>query len=325
MTTLCTTTSPSNRFFCVRSRRSPASSPGITARTSILLHGEEDFRRMFPKRFIQRKTSVARRRRDSMKRIKPLLGPTYALLLLILFCCPDCHATLILTACSGNGVVIAADGLLLKPGQTPPSVTSCKIMQGAADCFFAASGVQDIHSIHYDIVPIGIRACKGPGGIEDRANAFEKAAFPEVRRYVKYIKAHEPISYSFMTKSGPARISVVFVGDHPFTVAIVQYVEDGPGNMVRDKGHVDVGSFVDSPSYQAVGARENAEIYHKQHSEIDKLDDVDFLRDMLLDPSELETAKPRRIGLPIAILKIDKNGPHWIESGACPAVKRQGQ
>lgn len=234
--------------------------------------------------------------------------------------CSACRATLILTACSGEGIVIAADGLLLKPGGDPPFITGCKITEGTDDCFFAVSGVQDIHSIHYDLVPMSINACRERGSIADRAGAFEKAALPEVRRAWQHIKAHEPITYSLMRRSGPARVTVVFAGDHPFTVAIVQYTENSSGNMDIDNQVVDIGSLVSNPAYERIGASDNVETYHRQHPEIDKLDDVGFLRSMLLGTIQLET-EPKRMGPPIAILRIDDKGARWIDKGACGEIK----
>lgn len=244
--------------------------------------------------------------------------------LLILAASYSSHATLILTACSGSGVVIASDGLVLKPGSNPPSVKGCKIMQGTNDCFFVISGVRDIHRIHYDLVPMAVRACRSSGSIVERANVFEKAAFPEVQRAWKHIKAHEPATYALMDKHGPARVAVVFAGGPPFTVAIVQYVENSSGDMAIDDRIVDVGDFASESVYHAIGETQNVKAYQRQQPEIEKLPKVDFLRALLSGAIAAEQTETEKvIGIPVAILEINNEGARWIEQGACKAMNPQ--
>jgi hypothetical protein len=236
----------------------------------------------------------------------------------------SCSATLVLTACSRDGVIIAADGLSLKPGGNPPTVQSCKIMQGTDSCFFSIVGVQDINSIHYDLVPIARRFCRGNGSIVERAKAFEKNTLPEIRRAWNHIKAHEPAAYALMKRSGSARVSVVFAGGPPFTVVIVQYVEDFSGNMTIDNSMIDVSNLASQTAYETVGASENVEVYQRQHPEIGRLNDADFLRSLLLGTIQLEH-DPKRIGSPIAILEVKNTGASWIEQGACPKINHHSQ
>jgi len=248
------------------------------------------------------------------------------LFLLLIAGTSTCRATLVLTACSGDGVVVAADGLLLKPGGTPPSVKGCKIMQGTDTCFFSIVGVRDIQSIHYDLVPLAAHACKGKETLIERANSFEKTALPEVRRAWTHIKAHEPATYALMNQSGkPAHFEVIFSGGPPFTVAIVQYTEDSSGNMAIDNKVVDIGTFGSPAVYQRIGASENVPIYDSQHPEVENLPDVDFLRSLLVGAIQLESRKPKRIGQPIAILQINDSGARWVEQGACPDIKHHAQ
>jgi hypothetical protein len=230
-----------------------------------------------------------------------------------------CHATLILTACAPDRVVLAADGLMLKPGGNPPSVQGCKIIQGADNCFFAISGEQDDASIKYDLVPMARSNCQRDGSIIQRANDFEKRALPEVRRAWNQVKAHQPEAYALMKKAGQARVSVVFASGPPFTVVIVQYVENALGDMVIDNSIVNTGNFVSQTSYQRVGASENVEVYQRQHPEIGYLDDVEFLRRLLIGTIQLE-GNQKRIGPPIAILELSSDGAKWIEQGSCSRI-----
>jgi hypothetical protein len=241
--------------------------------------------------------------------------------ILLFFAGPSlCHATIILTGCGADRVILAADGLSLSPGRNPPFRESCKIVQGSDRCFFAISGVQDIKDINYDLVPRAVHACKSRGSIVQRADVFEKDNLSEVRRAWNHIRAHEPAAYALMRRSGPARISAVFAGGPPFTIAIVQYVEDSSGNMSIDNSIVDVGNFAKQTAFETVGAGENVKVYQSQHREIGFLSDEDFLRRLLLGAIQLEV-EPKRIGPPIAILEINATGAKWIEKGACAEIR----
>lgn len=249
----------------------------------------------------------------------------YVLWLFLLFIGSyTCNATLILTACSRDGVTVVADGLVLKPGGNPPSLKGCKIMQGTDDCFFSVAGVQDIRSIHYNLVPMADHACKSSRSLVERAKTFQETALPEVQRAWKYIKMHEPAAYTLMKRSGSARVSVVFSGGPPFTVAIVQFVEDSSGNMTVDNPMIDVSNPTSQTAYESVGASENVEVYSRQHPEIERLDDAGFLRGLLLGAIQLER-EPKRIGPPVAILEINRTGARWVEQGACAEIKHHSK
>jgi len=246
-------------------------------------------------------------------------------LFLLFFAGPSiCNATLVLTACSRDGVILAADGLMLRPGANPPSMQGCKIRQGTDNCFFSIAGLQDMLSIHYDLVPMADHACRGNGTIVERAKTFEKTALSEVQRAWDQIKVHDAASYALMKRSGSARVSVVFAGGLPFTVAIVQYIDDSSGRMVIDKSLIDVSNSASQSAYETVGASENVEVYQRQHREIERLNDAGFLRALLLGAIQLE-GNPKRIGQPIAILEINSTGARWIEQGACAKIKHRSQ
>ena len=95
-------------------------------------------------------------------------------LVLLFFIHPSvCHATLIVTACAPDRVIIAADGLMLKPGQTPPSAQGCKIIQGTDTCFISIAGFPTNANIHFDMWSIASRSCRGSGSIIERAKTFQ--------------------------------------------------------------------------------------------------------------------------------------------------------
>jgi hypothetical protein len=242
---------------------------------------------------------------------------------LLVLCIPtNSSATILLTACSNDGVVLAADGLSLQPA-IHGFFGSCKIVQGASDCFFAISGMQDKKSIHYDLVPIARRACRGNGSLFDRSQVFQKMALPEIRRAWRDMKANDPNTYAFIEGKGPNRIDVVFVGGPPFTVAIVQFVEDERGNMIPEKPILDVGHYGGAPMRELVGSN-NGLIYLRRHPEIDHLGDVQFVRALLLGAIDVEREKTtpvHEIGQPVAILKLDVNGASWVEQGRCEAIR----
>lgn len=233
-----------------------------------------------------------------------------------------CNATIVATACSRDGVILVADGLVLQPGSTPPSIKGCKITQGADSCFFSILGVRDMKSINYDLTPMAKYACRSGGSIVERAMAFEQMALPEVQRMWKYVKAHKPETYATVSRAGSARVQVVFAGGPPFTVAVVGYVEDSLGNVVVDEAKSNVCDFASKADYEVIGVSENVEVYHAEHREIEELDDIGLLRALVLGAIELE-GKPKRIGPPIAILQINADGAKWIDRGLCQEIKHR--
>jgi len=241
----------------------------------------------------------------------------------LILCAPkNGSATILLTACSNDAVILAADGLQLHPTDHTYS-EGCKIIQGSGDCFFAISGMQDNKSIRYNLVPLAKRTCQGAGSLPERSARFQKLARPEIQRAWKYVKAHDPTTYAFIKAKGPNRISVVFVGGPPFTVAIIEFVEDAQGNMAPSPNPIlDIGRFGKQPSYKEVGSVD-VEVYHRKHPEIDKLDDLNFVRSLLLGAISVEQEKTvpvHEIGQPVAILKIDTKGASWVVQGKCEAI-----
>jgi hypothetical protein len=63
--------------------------------------------------------------------------PAKILWLLLIFVTPNvCRATILVTNCSADRVVVGADGLSLHPEDTQhPTFKSCKIVQSGNDCF----------------------------------------------------------------------------------------------------------------------------------------------------------------------------------------------
>lgn len=253
----------------------------------------------------------------------PILG-----LVIVLFSSHVGESTIVLTACSGNGIILAADGLSLQPDANPPTAfPSCKIIQGADSCFFAISGMQDKKSIHYDLVPIAKRACRSNGSISSRARLFQKTALPEIERAWSQAKVNDPRSYAIMKAKGGNRVSVAFVGGPPFVVAIAEFIENTSGHMIPQQLKIDLGDAIHQTAFEGFG-NDNFETYQRQHPEIGSLDDSAFVRTLLLGAISIENQKPpgtREIGQPVAILAIDDKGPHWIEQGKCAAVNHNAK
>src|SRR5215469_15321518 len=175
-------------------------------------------------------------------------------LLIILFSSQVGESTIVLTACSGNGVILAADGLSLRPDANPPAAfPSCKIIQGADSCFFAIAGMQDYKSIHYDLLPIAKRACRSKGSIPSRATLFQDLATPEIERAWSQARSNQPRTYAIMKTKGGNRISVAFVGAAPFVVVIAEFVENASGHMVPQKLKIDQGDFVHQTAFKVFG------------------------------------------------------------------------
>ena len=119
-------------------------------------------------------------------------------------------------------------------------------------------------------------------------------------------------------------MSVVFAGANPFTVVIVQFIEDAQGNMVNSKPIIDIGNFVNQPRYEEVGSYSGADAYQSRYPEVVYLDDLGFVRSRLEGAISSEQEKPsqlREIGPPIAILRINQTGAFWESRGLCEKIR----
>jgi len=242
-----------------------------------------------------------------------------------------CDATVVLSACSADRVVVAADGLSIAPvGNTPTSAT-CKIRQASDDCFFAVIGLKDFNGknngvpVSFDVPQMAAKACKGSGTIKERAISFQESSLPKVRSALKLIKERAPDFYAMLTPPGkPWSLYVVFAGGTPLTVAYVGYIEDANGNVIADVPgrHICAPRIVDNPEYYTIGQTDNVLAFWNNPPDAGGPDAPEFLRRQIQNAIRLEQIPPR-IGPPIAVLAIDRYGPKWIQQGACPDIKTQ--
>jgi hypothetical protein len=241
---------------------------------------------------------------------------------LLFLCFPAvCSATLILTVWSPDRILIGADGMAIQPDQPQPNKRTCKIRQGASDCFYSVAGAHDDKSIHYDLAPLATQACQGVGSIARRADAFKQVALPEIRREWDHIKSQEPKTYALTKQYGAAHLAVVFAGGAPLTLVILQFVEDSRGQMVPDESIVRDQAFSSKTEYNELGEYLNIDAYREKNPDVDQLDTVPWLRTLLSKAIELEQSeKLKRIGPPISILEITISGARWVEQGDCQNI-----
>ena len=186
-----------------------------------------------------------------------------------------CSATVILTSCSANRVVVAADSLKLEVATAISPGTVCKIQQGANDCFAidgAPSYSANDHSgwkYHYDLVPMAEEACRQSGTIGQRAERFGKAAFPAIRTALPIIRSQPHIS---ALVGRPFVLYVAFFGGNPLTLASVEFVEDGSGTIPPPKTTVCAANLTTSSDIGEYGYYLTANKYGREHPELNSLD-----------------------------------------------------
>jgi len=258
-------------------------------------------------------------------------------LLILLVGASTCHATLVMTACSAKQVVIGADGLRQTPGEFRPTTQACKIQQGAERCFFASVGVTHFPDIltptgktsHFDMTSMASKVCQGKGTLGERALSFQKSSLDQVRRAMEHIRDYRPEVYAMLHPDGVrARIDVVFVeGGPPFSVAMVGWVEDEHGSIILDNNPIIVSSTSldgHNKCIYGAGVTQNVLPYERRHPELQDMNDADILHNVISGAISLE-GNPPRIGQPIAVLVIDKDGPKWIDQGLCGPISKHPQ
>lgn len=236
---------------------------------------------------------------------------------------PIAGATIIVASCSSDSAIIGADGLTHTPDDPETSTNTCKVHQGAKDCFFALAGSTDSRVTNYDLVPIARRACSEHGLLAERVQKFKNWALPEIQRNWTFIKTDPRAekSYSLIKSWGGNRVTAVFVGGPPFRVVVLEFVENSVGDMIAEEAQVD---SCDNRTAHAAGY--DLKSYLQEHPVTNPPGTAGFVKESLSGVIGNEEAKKpaeqRNIGFPIAIGEIDSGGSRWVEQGLCPALEK---
>ena len=227
-----------------------------------------------------------------------------------------------------NNVVLGADAFLIgNPGVSQLRLEYCKI-RPAGRWFVAASGRYFDTASRFDVWQTASKAAEGAQDLGDAVLRFEKFVLKELPQVVANAKTSTPESYKRWTAGEQFILSVVFVGmDHARPIAIGQdFAVHSSGGKIIARKPVKILGIADEVRTLQYGHvttitawRDNADNSWIQNAIEQPSEAVRNL--ILLEVIASRLTGAEDVGLPISLLKIDRLGPKWIESGACPPAR----
>ena len=213
-------------------------------------------------------------------------------------------------------VVIAADCLV---NRQLASVSECKII-AEPGCTVAMAGLYEEKTTAFHLRQLAAAACRYPGDLRAKADAFLRFSKIPYERAVRHIRAADPSDFGRTVENKATE--VIFAGIQDGHIALIVR-----GLVVNSAGRISVErSESTAPSYARVGyflgLNGHIRAHVKSHPDWAKDDYVKLAHRFV--EIEME-AHPDLAGPPISELQIDKDGHvHWLDKGACDSGELDG-
>jgi len=213
-------------------------------------------------------------------------------------------------------VVIAAD---CRVNRQLASVSECKII-AEPGCTVAMAGLYEEKTTAFHLRQLAAAACRYPGDLRAKADAFLRFSKIPYERAVRHIRAADPSDFGRTVENKATE--VIFAGIQDGHIALIVR-----GLVVNSAGRISVErSESTAPSYARVGyflgLNGHIRAHVKSHPDWAKDDYVKLAHRFV--EIEME-AHPDLAGPPISELQIDKDGHvHWLDKGACDSGELDG-
>ena len=207
-----------------------------------------------------------------------------------------------------NRVFIAADSMARH--QRSPDDLRCKIHIITNDCVFAMAGMYENRIPPFDLFSFGESACRSPGDLKQRADAFLLSVFPAIRSVTGALAKNEP-DY-FKQFIGKPVVEVLFVGNYNGRLSIF-----ARGVILLPNGNLkpETAEAVSDNDYFFAGANQEIKAYVNSHPGIWKRGVIAAARRLVA--IEID-AYPGIVAEPISILTVYASGHRgWINPGKC--------
>jgi hypothetical protein len=213
-------------------------------------------------------------------------------------------------------VVIAAD---CRVNRQLASVSECKII-AEPGCTAAMAGLYEEKTTAFHLRQFAAAACRYPGDLRAKAEAFLRFSKIPYERAVRYIRAADPSDFGRTVENRATE--VIFAGIQDGHIAVIVR-----GLVVNSAGRVSVErSESTAPTYARVGyflgLNGHIRAHVKSHPDWGKGDYVKLAHRFV----EMEVeAHPDLAGPPISELEIDEEGHvQWLDKGACDSGELDG-
>lgn len=230
--------------------------------------------------------------------------------LLFLLCAAISHATSIVVIRTPDHITVAADSMI-RTGSG--AQTGCKIMHEGA-VYFAGAGIIENDHTGFKVSKIAEQAIQqGFYDVNTCARLFSSMAVIPFSTALEELRNKHPDFYERYVKRGPEPLQVVFMrrSSAPAFAVVYFTIDSGPGAPVRVQSHSQECPGDGCPNGYGVrlfgdtGAAQRA-------SKVDGFwgaGEIEGARKLI--EAEIVEA-PDSVAPPIDILRLELNGPHWI-------------
>jgi hypothetical protein len=169
----------------------------------------------------------------------------------------------------------------------------------------ACAGVLEVDSLNFSVFKMAQEACAGPGSIYNKLTRFDAMLRPALLAVWRLAQAgnHLPV----------ARIEIAFVGMYDDTPVFIHEqfepdVRTDPPETVVKRAFYPHRGMVDSLEMVVMGER--AEIVN---TSLIKPVKADTYTGAAIKLVQIEIDAVSRVGGPIDVLCVDRNGHHWVQ------------
>jgi hypothetical protein len=244
-----------------------------------------------------------------------VLVPTITILSL-LFGCP-LRATTLVAVRTLNAIFIGSDSKMIN-GDGGEAGNRCKILSSNG-AYFGIARIWGSPAQGFTVASFAAEALHSNTDLPSRVSHFEKLLLGPLERLLIALKTTDAARFQ-REIDGQSVVDTLFVGfedGYPAFLLRSFIVRNGAaeGITVRIRREDCSRDCSEALAYVALGQHEAIDKALAENPNYWKIGFAEAIRKLI----NLEiSAKPSFVGPPISILTIDKDGPRWIEQGACP-------
>jgi hypothetical protein len=229
----------------------------------------------------------------------------------LFFCSATLNATSVvaLIDTTNHRLVIAAD---CRVRRELVSVSDCKIISEPG-CTVAIAGLYEEKTTQFKLRELVRAACRAPGDLRAKADAFLQVAKAHYERAVRHIREADPSDFGRTMENKPTEVFFAGLQGEHLALFVRGLISDAKGKVTTEQ--YESTDTVNSSIGYFAGLNGYIRAYIKTHPNWVKADHAKLAHEFV--EMEIE-AHPDLGGLPISELEIDKDGHvHWLDKGVC--------
>ena len=241
---------------------------------------------------------------------------SFSTILSVLCCCP-LRGTSIVAVRTLDAIFIGSDSKIID-GDGGDAGNACKIV-GFKGIYFGIARIWSSPVQEFSVASVAADTLNSNSDLESKITHFENALVPPLERLLMALKTTDPARFQ-RELEGHSAVDTLFVGfdgDYPVLLFRSFIVRNSTSQRttLRIKREECFRHCSEALAYVTLGQHELIDKALAENPDLWKIGFAEAIRKLI----NLEiSAEPNSVGPPISILTIDKDGPRWIEQGACP-------